>query len=182
MTEVLFIGWLQTHFIPKNDELRRKIDCDVSVFMMLYKREAKTHKMKGETLKIYRTILKFDKATSIPIMRWSFVRAGFRLNPTNLLAPLTVTPADLLARIAVLEIGLEHYVFSAPLEVSLPAGRSGHRTKIFRLCWNLTNGFATSSYHFYLSFIDLYAPLVVHLSVSFPFQDMSTFMMSFIFE
>jgi hypothetical protein len=60
------------------------------------------------------------------MVRWSFVRAGFRLNPKNLLAQLTVTPADLLARIAVPEIGLDDYLFGAPPEVPLPAGRTGH--------------------------------------------------------
>jgi hypothetical protein len=116
MTKILFIDWLQTQFIPKNDELGRKIDCDgpiillidghtshitprvlgytasqniiviklvahsshasrrldfcvFNVFKMLYKREAKTHKMKGEMLKIYRAILAFYKATIIPMVK-----------------------------------------------------------------------------------------------------------------
>jgi hypothetical protein len=90
---------------------------------MLHKREAKTHKMKGGMLKIYRAILAFHKATIIPMVRWSFVRAGFRFNPK----PLTVTPADMLAQIVMLEIGLEDYVFDAPPEVPLPAGRARHR-------------------------------------------------------
>jgi hypothetical protein len=94
---------------------------------MLYKRETKTRKMKGETFKIYRTILSFYKVTIIPMVRWSFVRAGFHLNPKNLLAPLTMTPADVLARIAMPEIGLEDDVFSGLPEVPLPAGRAGHR-------------------------------------------------------
>jgi hypothetical protein len=173
MTEILFIDWLQTQFIPKNNELRRKIDSDgpiilpvdghtshitprvladaasqkiiviklvvhsshvsepldlcVFSFKMLDKRETTTQKRKGETLKIYRAILAFYKATIIPMVRWIFVRAGFRLNRKNLLAPLTVTPADVLARIAIPEIGLEDYGFGAPPGVSLPAGRAGHR-------------------------------------------------------
>jgi hypothetical protein len=72
--------------------------------------------MKGEALKIYRAMLAFYKATIIPMVRWSFVPAGFRLNPKNLLAPLTVTPADVFARIAMPEIGLEDYVFRALLK------------------------------------------------------------------
>jgi hypothetical protein len=44
-------------------------------------------KLKEETLKIYRAILAFYKATVIPIVRWSFLRTIFRLNPKNLLAP-----------------------------------------------------------------------------------------------
>jgi hypothetical protein len=95
-----------------------------SVFRNLYNREAKTPEIKGETLKIYRAILAFYKATIIPMARWSFIQAGFRLNPKNLLAPLTVAPADVLARIALPEIGFEDYVFGAPPEVPLPAGRA----------------------------------------------------------
>jgi hypothetical protein len=83
--------------------------------------------MKGEMLKIYRAILAFYKATIIPMVRWSFVRAGFRLNPENLYAPLTMTPADVLARIAKPEVGLEDDIFGAPPEVLLPAARAGHR-------------------------------------------------------
>jgi hypothetical protein len=83
--------------------------------------------MKGETVKIYRAILAFYRATIIPMVRWSFVRAGFLLSPKNLLAPLTVTRADVLTRIAMPEIGLEDYVFGASPEVPLPAGRAGHR-------------------------------------------------------
>jgi hypothetical protein len=83
--------------------------------------------MKREMPKIYRAILAFYQATIIPIVRWSFVRAGFRLNPKNLLASLTVIPVDVLARIAILEIELEDYVFGAPPEVLLPAGRARHR-------------------------------------------------------
>jgi hypothetical protein len=63
----------------------------------------------------------------IPTVRWSFVRAGFHLNPKNLLAPLTTTPADVLAQIAMPKIGLEDYVFGAPPEVLLPAGGPEHR-------------------------------------------------------
>jgi hypothetical protein len=85
----------------------------------------KRTKMKGETLKIYRAILVFYQATIIPMVRWSFVRAGFRLNPKNLLEPFTLTPAD--ARVAMPEIGLEDYGFGAAPEVPLPAGRAGHR-------------------------------------------------------
>jgi hypothetical protein len=83
---------------------------------MLYEREAKTHKMKRETLKIYQTILAFYKAMIISRVRWTFVRAGFRLKPKNLLTPLTVTPADVLARIAMPEIGLEDCGFGGLLK------------------------------------------------------------------
>jgi hypothetical protein len=35
MTEVLVVDWLQTQFIPKNDELRRKIDYDGPIILLV---------------------------------------------------------------------------------------------------------------------------------------------------
>jgi hypothetical protein len=72
-------------------------------------------------------MLAFYKSTIIPMVRWSLIRAGSRFNPKNLLAPLTVTPANALDRIAMPEVGFEHYIFGAPPEVPLPAGRARHR-------------------------------------------------------
>jgi hypothetical protein len=94
---------------------------------MLYKRETNTHELKGETLKIYRAILAFYKATIIPMVRWSFIQAGFRPNPKNLLAPLTVTPADVLNRIAMPEVTFKEYIFTPTTQAALPAGRAGNQ-------------------------------------------------------
>jgi hypothetical protein len=80
------------------------LDC----FKSLTKR---SQKLKGATLKIYRTLLVFDKVAIIPMVRWSFLRAGFRLNPDNLLDPLTVIPSQVLNRIATLEMTLADYFF-----------------------------------------------------------------------
>jgi hypothetical protein len=84
---------------------------------MLYKRQQKSKGLRRETLKIYRGILAFYKATIIPMVGWSFVRGGFRLDPRNLLAPLTVTPEEVLHRIASPEVGLEELVFPHAPEV-----------------------------------------------------------------
>jgi hypothetical protein len=54
------------------------------IFKALYKTESKVKGLKGETLKIYRALAAFHKSTIIPMVRWSFVRAGFRRNPNNL--------------------------------------------------------------------------------------------------
>jgi hypothetical protein len=35
VTEVLFIDWLQTQFIPKSDELRRKIEYDGPIILFI---------------------------------------------------------------------------------------------------------------------------------------------------
>jgi hypothetical protein len=58
--------------------------------------------MKGEIRKIYRVLLAFYKSTVIPMIWWSFERAGFRLNSDSLLSPLTVDPTLVLDRVDVL--------------------------------------------------------------------------------
>jgi hypothetical protein len=171
---MLFIDWLERQFIPKNDELRRKIKydgpiillvdghashitsrvlpdaasqriivitlvahsshvsqpldlCIFGIFKMLYQRESKTHELKGETLTIYRAILAFYTATIIRMVRWRFIRDGFRSNPNNLFTPLAVTPADVLAGIAMPEVTLEECVFASTTESALQAGRAANR-------------------------------------------------------
>jgi hypothetical protein len=64
-------------------------------------------RMKGETLKMYRVITAFSKATIVPNGQWSFVHAGLRLNPDNLFASLTVNPEIVFERIAIPEIPIE---------------------------------------------------------------------------
>jgi hypothetical protein len=84
--------------------------CVFGILKILYKKENKVKGMKGETLKMYRAITAFYKATIIPMVRWSFIRAGFFLNPDDLFGPLTVNPARVIDRIALPEIALEHLV------------------------------------------------------------------------
>jgi hypothetical protein len=60
--------------------------------------------MKGETRKIYRALLSFYKSTIIPMIRWSFVRAGFFLKPENLLGPVGVNGIRVQERIDVPEL------------------------------------------------------------------------------
>jgi hypothetical protein len=60
------------------------------IFKVLYKKENKVKGLKGETLKIYRAFAALDKSAIIPMVRWIFIRAGFRLNPHNLFAPGTL--------------------------------------------------------------------------------------------
>jgi hypothetical protein len=62
--------------------------------------------IKGETRKIYRALREFYKSTVIPMVRWSFERADFRLNSDNLLRPLTVDPTPVLERPDVPELPL----------------------------------------------------------------------------
>jgi hypothetical protein len=94
---------------------------------MSYKRQQKTKKMKGETLKIYRAPLKFYISTIIPMVRWSFIQAGFRLNPRNLLDSLTVVLSEVLDRIRMPEMALENYLFPEPTEGAVPPDRARHR-------------------------------------------------------
>jgi hypothetical protein len=60
--------------------------------------------MHGEIRKIYRARLVFYKSMVILIVRWSFERAGFRLNSDNLLNPLTTDPTPVLERLDVSEL------------------------------------------------------------------------------
>jgi hypothetical protein len=83
--------------------------------------------MKGETLKIYRALLAFYKATIIPLVRWSFVRGGLHLNPQDLFAPLTVTTDEVLDRITSPEMRLEDLVFPQASETSGAAGQATRR-------------------------------------------------------
>jgi hypothetical protein len=55
--------------------------------------------MKGETRKVYRALLSFDKSTIVSVIRWSFVHAGFFLRPENLLGPVGVNGTMVLERI-----------------------------------------------------------------------------------
>jgi hypothetical protein len=45
----------------------------------------------------------------ILLVRWSFIRAGFRLDLENLFSPLTVNPQIVLERIAIPEIPIEEF-------------------------------------------------------------------------
>jgi hypothetical protein len=86
ITEVLFIAWLQTHLIPKNDQIQRNPNYDGPIILLVdghavhvtprliaYAGSQKiTKRMNNETPKFG--------------VRWSIVRAGFRFNPKDLLA------------------------------------------------------------------------------------------------
>jgi hypothetical protein len=63
--------------------------------------------MKGETRKIYRALLSFYKSTTIPIIRWSFVRAGFFPKPGNHLGPVGVNETKVQERIEVPELPVD---------------------------------------------------------------------------
>jgi hypothetical protein len=56
---------------------------------------------------MYRAFLTFYKTTTIPIIGWSFIRAGFRPNPDTFLDPLTVIPSQTLNQIGTYEMTLK---------------------------------------------------------------------------
>jgi hypothetical protein len=74
------------------------------LFKIFYRKERQSKGMKGETRRIYRTLLAFYKSTIIPMVRWGFEPAGFRLNSDNLLSLLTVDPTPVLDRLDVPEL------------------------------------------------------------------------------
>jgi hypothetical protein len=61
------------------------------------------------------------------MVRWSFIRAGFRLNPRNLLDSLTVVRSEILDRIRMPEMALQNYVFPEPTEAAVPPDRARRR-------------------------------------------------------
>jgi hypothetical protein len=119
--------------VTHSSNISRPLDLRViAVFKMLYKREAKTKRMNGETLKLYRTLLVSCTSTIVPIARRSFVRVGIRLKPKDLLALLTVIPGTVLDRIRMPEKPLEESVFSERTEAAQPAARTERRRAQFQ--------------------------------------------------
>jgi hypothetical protein len=64
--------------------------CVFGLFKIFDRKERQNKGMKGETRKIYRALQAFYKSMIIPMVLWSFERAGFRLNSDNLLSPLII--------------------------------------------------------------------------------------------
>jgi hypothetical protein len=79
--------------------------------------------MKGETWKIYMSLLSFYKSTIIPMIRWSFVRAGFFLKPENLLSSVGVNGTRILERIEVPELPVdEAFMYPETINLSTQPG------------------------------------------------------------
>jgi hypothetical protein len=95
------------------------------------RKENKVKGTNGEAMKIYRVIAAFYKTTMISRVWWNFIRAGFHLNPNNLLAPLTVNPEIVLEWIAIPEIPTEELVTSETTRLQIGTDgdlRRRHRT------------------------------------------------------
>jgi hypothetical protein len=60
--------------------------------------------MKEETKKIHHILFAFYKATMIPMIRWSFERAGFLLDLSGIRNPVQIDPNRALAQIAVPDV------------------------------------------------------------------------------
>jgi hypothetical protein len=63
----------------------------------------------------------------ITMVRGSLLPARFRLNPTHLFAPLTVTSAEVLDRIVLPELPLEEFIFDDVDEVTRTVEGPGRR-------------------------------------------------------
>jgi hypothetical protein len=67
--------------VPRSSNVAEPFDlCVLGLFEIIYYKKRKSKAMKGETRKMYRALLVFEKATIIPMVRWSFKRTGFRLD------------------------------------------------------------------------------------------------------
>jgi hypothetical protein len=84
--------------------------CVSGIFKVLYKKENKVKGLKAETLKIYGTLAAIYKFIIIPVVQWSFMRAGFRLNPDALFASVTLHPEIIIEKISLPEISVQEYV------------------------------------------------------------------------
>jgi hypothetical protein len=74
--------------------------CVFGLFKVIDSKERQSKGMKGETKKMYRSLLAFYKATIIPMVRWSFERGGFLLDLDDIRNPVQIDPSRVLARIA----------------------------------------------------------------------------------
>jgi hypothetical protein len=91
--------------VAHSSHLAQPLDlCVFGLFKLFDRKERQSKGMKRETQKIYRVLLAFYKSTIIPMVRWNFERAGFRLNSDNLLSPLAVDPTPVLDRLDVPEL------------------------------------------------------------------------------
>jgi hypothetical protein len=102
--------------VPHSSHISQPLDfCVFGTFKILYKKEKQT---KGETGKTYRTLLSFYKSTTIPMIRWSFVGAGFFLKPENLLGPVGVNGTKVLERIELPELPVdEAFMYSETIDL-----------------------------------------------------------------
>jgi hypothetical protein len=105
---------------PHSSHISQPLDlCLFWIFKILCKKENQTKGMKGETRKIYRAPLSFYKSTIIPMIRWSFVRAGLFLKPENLLGAVGANRTRVLERIEVPELPVDE-AFMCPETIDLP--------------------------------------------------------------
>jgi hypothetical protein len=123
---------IMIRIVAHSSPLAQPLDlCVFGLFQIFYRKERQSKGMKGETRKIYRALLAFYKSTIIPMVRWSFERAGFRLNSDNLLSPLTVDPTRVLDRLDVPELPFDDaFVYPDqpdPQRLQLTAQRRGQR-------------------------------------------------------
>jgi hypothetical protein len=95
--------------VAHSSHLAQPLDlCVFGLFKIFYHKEKQSKRMKGKTRKIYRVLLAFYKSTIIPMARWSFERAGFRLNSDNPLSPLAVDPTPVLDQLDVPELPFDN--------------------------------------------------------------------------
>jgi hypothetical protein len=76
-------------FVSHSSHVAQLLDlCVFGLFKTIYYKERKSKVMKRETMKMYHALLAIYKATIIPMVRWSFERAGFLLDLENIRDPV----------------------------------------------------------------------------------------------
>jgi hypothetical protein len=93
-------GLLLIRLVPHPSHLVQLLDlCVFGLFKTIYYKERKSKSIQGETRKMYRDLLAFDKATIILMVRWSFERVGFLLDLENIRNTVQIVPSRVLDRI-----------------------------------------------------------------------------------
>jgi hypothetical protein len=81
--------------------------CVFGLFETIDYTKRKSKALKGETMKIYRALLVFDKATIIPMVLWSFERSGFLLDLENIRNPVQIVLSRALDRSGVSDFEID---------------------------------------------------------------------------
>jgi hypothetical protein len=99
---------IMIRLVAHSSHLAQPLDsCVFGLFKIFCRKGRQSKGMKGETRKIYRALLAFYKSTIIPMVRWSFERAGFRLSSDCLLSLLSVDPTPCFDRFDVPKLSFD---------------------------------------------------------------------------
>jgi hypothetical protein len=106
-------GLLLIRLVPHSSHIAQPLDfCVFGLFKRIDSKEGKYTAGKGEIRKMYHALLVFYQATLIPMVRWSFERAGFLLDFENIRTPVQIVLGRILDQIDVPDFEIdESFIF-----------------------------------------------------------------------